>query len=194
MFPSDISKEDINKLTLDQYNGEIVLIDRKEDVALVVEEISKFEVVGIDTETKPVFVRGQYNDVSLVQIAIPNKVFLIRLHKTSLTQELCSFFENTKIRKIGVALNDDIKDLQKLKKFQAEGFLELNQMVKPIGIESNGLKKLVAIILGYRISKGAQVSNWEAPELTNKQLRYAATDAFVCLEMFEKLRVMNLLA
>ena len=194
MFPSDISKEDINILPLDQYNGEIILIDKVEDVALAMKEISQYTTVGIDTETKPVFVRGQYNHVSLIQIAIPNKVFLIRLHKTGLTVELCDFFENKNIMKLGIALSDDIKDLQKLKSFQAGGFFELNQMVKPIGIESNGLKKLVAIILGYRISKSAQVSNWEAPELTEKQLRYGATDAYVCLEMYEKLKQMKLLS
>ena len=193
MFPSDISKEDINKLPLDKYNGEIVLIDKTEDVAEAMNEISQYEYVGIDTETKPVFVKGQYNHVSLIQIAIPNKVFLIRLHKTGLTDELIIFFENKKIKKIGVALADDIKDLQKLKRFKGEEFFELNQLVKSIGIESNGLKKLVAIILGYRISKSAQVSNWESPELTEKQLRYGATDAFVCLEMFEKLKSLNFL-
>jgi ribonuclease D len=193
MFPSDISKEDINQLPLDRYNGEIVLIDKKEDVAEAIAEISQHQTVGIDTETKPVFVKGQYNHVSLIQIAIPNKVYLIRLHKTGLTNELMSFFEDKNIKKLGVALADDIKDLQKLKRFKAEEFFELNQLVKSIGIESNGLKKLVAIILGYRISKSAQVSNWEAPALTEKQLRYGATDAFVCLEMYDKLKVMNLL-
>jgi len=193
MFLSDISKEDINKLPLDQYNGELILVEKTEEIDAVVKEISNFEAVGLDTETKPVFVKGQYNHVSLIQIAIPNKVFLIRLHKTGLTDDLVLFFENKNIKKLGVALADDIKDLQKLKRFQAEGFYELNQLVKPIGIESNGLKKLVAIILGYRISKGAQVSNWEAPVLTEKQLRYGATDAFVCLEMYNKLKKMELL-
>ena len=194
MFPSDISKEDINKLPLDRYNGQIVLIDKTEDIALAMKEISQHECVGIDTETKPVFVKGQFNHVSLIQIAIRHKVFLIRLHKTGLTDELLSFFENERISKFGVALADDIKDLQKLKQFKAHKFFEINELVKPIGIKSNGLKKLVAIILGYRISKSAQVSNWESPQLTEKQLRYGATDAFVCLEMFEKLKALNLLS
>ena len=193
MFPSDISKDEINQLPLDRYNGEIVLIEKKEEVAQAMNEISQMEYVGIDTETKPVFVKGQYNHVSLVQIATSNKVFLIRLHKTGITDEIISFFENKEIKKYGVALADDIKDLQKLKRFKAENFFELNQLVKSIGIASNGLKKLVAIILGYRISKSAQVSNWEAPELSEKQLRYGATDAWVCLEMYEKLSSLNLL-
>lgn len=193
MFPNDISKEEINQLPLDRYNGEIVLIEKKEEVAQAMLEISQAEYVGIDTETKPVFVKGQFNHVSLIQIAIPNKVFLIRLHKTGLTDELVAFFENKQIKKFGVALADDIKDLQKLKRFKPAEFFELNQLVKSIGIDSNGLKKLVAIILGYRISKSAQVSNWEAPELTEKQLRYGATDAWVCLEMYEKLSSLNLL-
>jgi ribonuclease D len=65
-------------------------------------------------------------------------------------------------------------------------------LVKGIGIESNGLRKLTAIMLGFRISKNAQVSNWEAPTLTPKQITYAATDAWVCFQMFSKLDQMGI--
>lgn len=186
-FASEITKEEVNALELKGYEGEVCIIENAEDINAAFEEINKHHYVGFDTETKPMFQKGEYNPVSLLQIAIPGKVFLIRNHLTGLTVDILRFFENRSIHKIGVALADDIKDLQKLNDFVPRGFLELNKLVKGIGIESNGLRKLTAIMLGFRISKNAQVSNWEAPTLSTKQVTYAATDAWVCHEMFSKL-------
>lgn len=192
MFKQNISKEEINELELGGYQGEIIEISDSKDVPNAFKEIMKHEFIGFDTETKPVFVKGQYNDVALVQIGIPNKVFLIRVNLTGITPEIIDFFESD-IKKIGVGLRDDVIALQRIKNFKPNGFLELNELVNQIGIEANGLRKLVAIILGYRISKNAQVSNWEANKLDEKQKSYAATDAWVCLEMYSKLKVLNLL-
>jgi len=134
-----------------------------------------------------VFVRGHSNKVALMQIAIPKKVFLIRLNKTGLTTPIIRFLENQQILKAGVALRDDIKALQKLKHYHPAGFVELAELSKQAGLEVESVKKLAALLLGFRISKGAQTSNWEAHELNDKQISYAATDAWVCLEVFKKL-------
>ncbi|MDA7803791.1 3'-5' exonuclease domain-containing protein 2 [Crocinitomix sp.] len=192
MFEPNITKDAINELPLEKYEGEIVVVDKIEDIPKSFEEISRFTEVGFDTETKPVFVKGGYNDVALLQIAIPNKVFLVRISLTGITAEIISFFENESITKLGVGLRDDIIFLQRIQNFAPAGFLELNEMVNEIDIEANGLRKLTAIILGFRISKNAQVSNWEAAELNYKQTRYAATDAWVCLKMYNKLTGLNL--
>ncbi|MFT5823398.1 MAG: ribonuclease D [Crocinitomix sp.] len=193
MFEPNITKDAINELPLDRYEGEIVLVDKVEQVKSAFLEISEHQFVGFDTETKPVFVKGQFNDVALVQIGIPNKVFLIRINLTGITEEIIAFFENSAIKKLGVGLRDDIIFLQRISPFEAGGFVELNEIVKEIEIEANGLRKLTAIILGFRISKNSQVSNWEAIELKPKQQRYAATDAWVCLEMYNKLTEHNLI-
>jgi len=192
-FQSTISKEEINDLPLDQYEGSVQIITQKKELDKTFDQINAYDCVGFDTETKPVFVKGQFNHVSMIQIAIPGKAFLIRTNHIGLPDQVCEFFENDKIKKLGVALNDDIKDLRKLRDFTPRGFFELNEMVNKLGIESNGLRNLTATILGFRISKSAQVTNWEAPVLTEKQIRYAATDAWVCLEMYDKLRALGLL-
>ncbi|MTI22186.1 3'-5' exonuclease domain-containing protein 2 [Fulvivirga sp. RKSG066] len=187
MFASTISREEINELPLDGYKGKIHLITKEDQLASVFKKISDHKIVGFDTESKPTFRKGEYNHVAMIQIAIPEEVFLIRINYTGITDEILRFLENEHITKIGVALRDDLKDLNKLRPAKHKGFVELNKMVTEIGIESNGLRKLTAIILGFRISKNAQVSNWEAEKLTQKQLQYAATDAWVCLEMYNKL-------
>lgn len=193
MFAPNITKEAINLLPLNRYENEIILVDSAEDIPEAFELIKQEKVVGFDTETKPVFVKGDYNEVALLQISLPTKVFLIRINMTGITPEIIDFFSNPSIKKIGVGLKDDIIALQKIKLFEPAGFMELNLIVNQIGIEANGLRKLTAIILGFRISKNAQVSNWEASELNDKQKRYAAMDAWVCLEMYHKLVNLSLI-
>lgn len=187
MYAATISNEEINELELQRFEGKITVVTQKEKIPAVLKSIAAEPAVGFDTETKPAFKKGEFNDISLIQIATEEEVFLIRINYTGITDELIAFLENEDQLKIGVALRDDIKDLRKLRDFTPAGFLELNKMVNAIGIESNGLRKLTAIILGFRISKSAQISNWESEKLSDKQLSYAATDAWVCIKMHNEL-------
>lgn len=183
-----ISHDEINALPLKAFMGQIVLITNPAELASAFAEIQQHEVVGFDTETRPAFVKGQVYKVALVQLAIPGKVFLIRLNLTGLTSEIVNFFENEKVIKAGVGLRDDIKTLDRLGKFKPAGFAELSTMARETGLEVESVKKLTALLLGFRISKGAQTSNWEAEQLNEKQIVYAATDAWVCLEIYKKLK------
>ncbi|HEY3429957.1 MAG TPA: 3'-5' exonuclease [Cyclobacteriaceae bacterium] len=182
-----ISHEEINSLPLRAFKGKIELITQTEALGKVFKEIKEHAVVGFDTETKPAFVKGQIHKVSLLQLAIPHKVFLIRLNFTGLDKEIIHFLEAEKIVKAGVGIRDDIKTLHRLGKFHASGFAELSTMARENGLEVESVKKLTALLLGFRISKGAQTSNWEAEKLNEKQIIYAATDAWVCLEIYNKL-------
>ncbi len=193
MFAETISNDEINELELGRFEGPIKLINTAEELKTALIKLSKEKVVGFDTESKPTFKKGEFNNVSLIQIATQKVAYLIRVNLTGITDELILFLESKSIIKVGVALRDDLKDLKKLRPFNPGGFEELNQMVKEIGIECNGLRKLTAIILGFRISKNAQVSNWENETLTEKQLYYAATDAWVCVTMHCKLVKQGLL-
>ena len=179
-----ITNEDINLLPLGAYEGEVILISQPEELSWALEEIANHVRVGFDTETKPVFVKGQRNKVALMQIALPSKVYLIRLKTTGVTPEMIDFLQNEKIEKIGVGIRDDIKAVQVLKRFKPAGFVELTDLTKQAGLEVESVKKLTALLLGFRISKSAQTSNWEAENLDPKQIIYAATDAWVCLKIW----------
>jgi ribonuclease D len=182
-----ITNDEINYLPLGAYEGAIELISDKDKVGRAFDAINQYSAVGFDTETRPSFTRGQQHKVALMQIAIPQKVFLIRLNLTGLTPEIIHFLENESILKVGVALRDDVKALERLKRFKPAGITELTNLTKQAGIKVESVKKLAGLFLGFRISKGAQTSNWEAPELNEKQISYAATDAWVCLEVFNML-------
>ena len=187
MFLPNISKEEINRLDLFQFEGQIQLVEDEKHFNTVFDKIHQHSFVGFDTETKPSFQKGEKNYVSLVQIAIPDHVYLLRIHKTGLKNELLSFLENENILKIGVAIRNDARELQHINHFRPAGFLELPDITEKIGIEAKGLRGLAAIILNGRISKAAKITNWEAERLTDKQLSYAATDAWVCLQMYQRL-------
>ncbi len=185
MFKESITKEELTDLPLRWFEGEIVVVDNSEKLQLAVEVLSKAPVIGFDTETKPAFKKGVFNKVALLQLSVKNQAFLFRLNRIGLPTEICRILSNPKIIKPGVAINDDIKALNKLKSFKPKGFIELQDHAKSLGITDFSLKKLAAITCGFRISKGQQLSNWEADQLSEAQQIYAATDAWVALEIFE---------
>ncbi len=191
-FLPSISLDDINQLEVKQFDGLIHLIDSPEDVPEAVAILSRHNIIGFDTETKPSFKKGGSNKVSLLQLAIPGEVFLFRLLYTGLPDELVNLFEDENIIFTGVAIRDDVRKLQQIKGFKAIGFLELQHYSTFFKIEDNSLKKLAAIVMSIRISKSQQLSDWEARVLTEAQMRYAATDAWVSLEVYRKLRNSNI--
>jgi len=184
---TNITTEELNSLPLKAFEGKVSLITELSKLPAIVREIEKHKIVGFDTETRPSFKRGQVFKVALLQLALPHKVFLFRMHQTGLPQEIVSIFQNSEIIKAGVAIRDDIKALQKVSRFHPASFIELSAMAKASGLQVESVKKLAGLLLGFRISKSAQTSNWEAANLTEKQLEYAATDAWVCLEIYKHL-------
>ncbi len=182
-----ITKEEINALPLGAFDGRVALITDRHALNEAFQELADQKVVGFDTETKPVFVRGQRHQVALMQIALEKKVFLLRIKSMGLTDEVVDFLQSHHIEKAGVGIRDDIQALQRLKSFEPKGFIELSDMARQAGYEVESVKKLTALLLGFRISKSAQTSNWEAERLDSKQVSYAATDAWVCLEIYRRL-------
>ena len=187
-YQNNISREEIDMLEVHQFDGRIHLIEFAEDIPAAVDFLKKHSVIGFDTETKPSFKKGRTNRVALIQFAVNHDAFLIRVSKTGLTDDLISLFEDEDIIKTCVAIKDDIRKLRAIRDFKAAGFLELQNYSGFFGIESNSLKKLAAIVLGIKISKSQQLTDWEARSLTEAQKRYAATDAWVSFEIYSFLR------
>lgn len=187
MYKKTISEEEINKLPLFSFKGEIIVIDKKANIAKAVQELRQWPRIGLDTETKPAFQKGVTHNVALLQLSSPERAYLFRLNKTGLTRELINILADEDIVKIGVGLRDDIRGLRHLHEFTPKQFLDLQIFVKAFGIEEMSFSKLMSIIFNVRISKRQQTSNWEAPSLTPAQIHYAATDAWGALKMHEAL-------
>ena len=185
MFKESITKEELVDLPLKWFEGEILIVDDEQTLRQAVDYLSKQSIIGFDTETKPAFKKGVFNRVALLQLSTKERAFLIRTNRVGLPKEICSILANPDIIKPGVAIRDDIKGLQIWRKFTPAGFVELQDRAEELGIQNFSLKKLTAIACGFRISKGQQLTNWEADILTEKQQRYAATDAWTSLEIYE---------
>lgn len=188
MFISSITKEQLRELPLFQFKGKINVIDTAVELRAHAGKLSDQEVLGFDTETKPSFKKGKVNKVSLLQLSTSDEAYIFRLHHLGLQDELLKLLSDPSILKIGAAIRDDIKHLQKLRTFEPGGFVELQDYVKKFGIENSGLSSLAGIVMNSRISKSQQLSNWEAESLTDAQKLYAATDAWACREIYVKLR------
>lgn len=187
MYKVNIDKDELAELPLIQFEGKISLVESKEEYLMAVEYLAQQTMLGFDTETKPAFKKGVVYEVALLQLATKDRAFLFRLNKIGLPNGLKGILENPGIEKVGVAIRDDIKGLQKLNNFKPGGFIELQDHVKDFGIQDFSLKKLSAIVLGYRISKAQRVTNWEALELSEAQQIYAATDAWISHRIYESL-------
>ncbi len=186
-FLNNISKDDIRNLPLQQFPGRILLIDDISQLDFLHQKLVNKKLLGFDTETRPSFKKGKKHQVSLLQLATADEAYLIRLNRVGLPESIITLFENENIKKIGLAIRDDINNLIQLSSFQPEGFIDLQKYVKKFDILDNGLKKLTANILGFRISKKQQTSNWEKEILEDEQLVYAATDAWVCYQIYKTL-------
>jgi len=187
-YSTNITSEEIVAYKLLWFKGEIVVVEDIETFKSVLPRLKNSKILGFDTETRPMFKKGgRRNKVSLIQLATNNFAVLIRINKIGVPDDLINLLSNSSIIKAGVALRDDLHFLSSVRKFTPAGFVDLQSFVKKFGIESSGLRKLTAIVLGFRISKGQQTTNWETESLTEAQQVYAATDAWVCFEIYSKL-------
>lgn len=169
------------------FPGKIHLINSDQELSLVVKQLEQATELGFDTETRPAFKKGQVYQVALLQLATETEAFVIRLHHIKKFDILQRIFENPLVVKVGVAIRDDLKQLQKRFPFDPKNFVELQTLAKIKGLKNFGLKGMTEEVLQSTISKGPKTTNWEALELTERQILYAATDAWIGLKLYRKL-------
>ena len=186
-FLSTISNEQTAELPSARFDGRIVVVDKEEQIEAVCRDLASQSIIGFDTETRPSFKAGVTNKVALLQLSTHECCYLIRLCRTKLHNALLKILSNPNIIKIGADVAGDLRSLHALRHFNERGFIDLQQMVAAWGIEEKSLRKMAAIVLGHRVSKAQRLSNWEATTLTPQQQMYAATDAWVCISIYEKL-------
>ena len=177
-------------MPLASFPGKIQVIDQVDDSFYqAVRYLKKQKVIGFDTETRPSFAPGQRQyPTALIQLSGPERAFLFRINRIGIPKKLCAILADPEIIKVGAATGGDITGLYHRAGFHAAGFVDLQQMVWEWGIRDKAVKKMAAIILGVKISKAMQLSNWEADQLSPAQQLYAATDAWICREMYLKLQ------
>ena len=180
-------KARIQQLPRALFEGRIEVILSESEAAKAVDYLLSQPIIGLDTETRPSFRKGVKYYVSLLQVSTRDICFLFRLKHTGMCQPIIRLLEDTTVPKIGLSLHDDLHQLHEVAQFVPGTFVELQQMVKAFGVEDLSLQKLFANFFGERISKGQRLTNWEADILSESQKRYAATDAWACVLLYEEM-------
>ena len=190
MFSESITPEEMGKLEYASFPGKIYVIDSVgSQFNRAIAYLRSQKVIGFDTETRPTFSQDQPRyGVALLQLSGPDKAFLFRINKMGMHRRLCNLLASDKVIKVGAAIHDDIRGLRMKHEFVPAEFVDLQKIVSEWGIRDKSVKKMAGIILGFRVSKTQQLSNWEAERLSDAQCKYAATDAWVCREMYLKLQ------
>lgn len=183
-----ITKEDISMMPKVSFEGSIKVVSTEKEAEQAIAYLNQFPVLGIDSETKPSFTKGRSHKVALLQISNDECCFLFRLNIIGFPKGLVELFENPAIAKIGLSLKDDFLAMHKRASFVQRNCVELQDYVKPFGIQDKSLQKIYAILFGQKISKSQRLSNWEAETLTPSQQLYAATDAWTCLNIYKLLQ------
>lgn len=188
-YPPTISKEELNNLPVLSYiDRRIEVITTLPKLHEAIEVLKQEKWVGFDTETKPSFVKGVKNKVALVQLSTPQVCYLIRVNKLGIPPILSEFLAAPTPLKIGLSLHDDYRVLLRSCRFNPTGFVDLQKIIKKVGIEELGLQKMYAILFGKKISKAQRLTNWEAAYLNELQQEYAAIDAWACVDIYEKIK------
>jgi len=170
------------------FEGRIVVVLTERDAEKAVRYLLSQPILGVDTETRPSFKKGEAHQVALLQVSSYDVCFLFRLNQLGLSPSVKRLLEDTRVPKIGLSLRDDLLSLHKLADFNAGYFIDLQDHVREIGVEDMSLQKLYANFFAQKISKREQLTNWEADILQDKQKRYAATDAWSCIMLYEELQ------
>lgn len=187
-----IDKDIIPQLPRYAFEGRIVVVQSEEEANRAVRALRTAPMIGIDTETRPAFKRGEMHKVALLQIATEEICFLFRLNQIGLPAALVELLSDKNVLKLGLSLHDDFMMLgRRNSRLQPAGYIDLQDYVKEMGIGDLSLQKLYANVFGKRISKSARLSNWEADVLTDAQKVYAATDAVTCIHLYKELKTLK---
>ena len=188
-----LSKNEINGMPLIKYEGDIKVFSKKDNIQDAVDYLLTQNVIGFDTETRPSFTKGSLNAPSIMQLAGADSVFVFQLGGSTMFEKLSQVLSEKKITKCGVSVDRDLIELMYLDPFDPCSFIDLGDVARARGIPHHGLRGLAALLLKQRISKSSQTSDWSRRKLSDAQITYAATDAWISLELFKKLDQENII-
>ena len=188
-----ISREDMAQLPIRRYEGRVRVVATEEELQEARSDLRQEAVVGLDTETRPAFRKGESHLPCLVQTATARAVYLFQLRRTEAFPVLAELLGDARIVKAGISLKDDLRALKQVFAFSEQNMLDLGTVARSAGLGQTGVRNLAGILLGFRIPKGTKTSNWAARDLAPAQIAYAATDAWVCRELYLRFATLGLL-
>jgi ribonuclease D len=196
-LPADLARsitpEALQALPICRYEGPVEVVESAEQLDEAIRDLAAERVVGFDTETRPAFRVGERYLPSLVQFATARAVYLFQVQQRDFSAAIRDVLASQRIVKVGISVTHDLRTLKELFDFDAQGVVDLGRVAKRHGVKQTGVRSLAGLFLDARITKGASTSNWAAAQLTRQQIQYAATDAWVCRELYLRFQALALL-
>ena len=192
-FARTISRDDINALPIRRYEGEVRLVAAREEMERAMADFASERIVGFDTETRPSFRAGESHPPALAQVATARAVWIFQLQRIDCSGVLGELLSSQATVKAGVGMSDDLRQLRKSFAFEPHAIVDLGAIARRHKLEKSGVRPLAAMLLGFRIPKGAKTTNWAAQRLSPQQILYAATDAWACRELYLRFQALGLL-
>jgi ribonuclease D len=188
-----ISREALAALPIRRYEGPVRLIQTLRDLDLARVGIRGERIIGLDTETRPAFRKGESHLPCLVQAATEHAVYLFQLRRADVLPLISEFMAEARAIKAGVGLAHDLRQLKQVVAFEERNIVDLGHVARRFGLDQTGVRNLAGLLLDFRIPKGNRTSNWAATVLSPAQIAYAATDAWACRELYLRFETMGLL-
>jgi ribonuclease D len=188
-----ISRDEVVALPIQRYEGETVVVGSPAELGRAREDFAQEALVGIDTETRPAFRKGESYHPSLVQVATAKAVYLFQIQQLDCSSVLNELISSEKTVKAGVSLAYDLRQLKQVFPFDEKAVVDVGWAAKRQKLEQTGVRNLAALFLGMRIPKGAKTTNWSSRQLSPQQIAYAATDAWVCRQLYLRFEELGIL-
>lgn len=189
-----ITREAMAALPMRRYEGHVCVVATRTQLNEALDDMRQEAVVGFDTETRPAFRKGERHDPALVQVATARAVYLFQLRRVDVIPGLADLLAEPRVVKAGVAVGRDLDDLKRVFAFAEKSVTDLGVAARRCGLAQTGVRNLAGLLLGWRVAKGARTSNWAATTLTPAQIHYAATDAWICRELYLRMQGLELLS
>lgn len=180
-------KKSIAQLPTVTFPGKTVVVMSESEAEKAVHFLLSQDILGVDTETRPSFKKGETHMVSLLQVSTSDVCFLFRLNHIGITPAILRLLENKAVPMVGLSLHDDMLSLHKRVAFTPGYFIDLQDLVGELGIEDLSLQKLYANLFHQKISKRQRLTNWDSDVLNDKQKAYAALDAWACINLYKEI-------
>jgi len=180
-------KKSIAQLPTVTFPGKTVVVMSESEAEKAVHFLLSQDILGVDTETRPSFKKGESHMVSLLQVSTSDVCFLFRLNHIGITPAILRLLENKVVPMVGLSLHDDMLSLHKRVAFTPGFFIDLQDLVGELGIEDLSLQKLYANLFHQKISKRQRLTNWDSDVLNDKQKAYAALDAWACINLYKEI-------
>ena len=187
-------KEEIAELSAFEGLGmeQVFRVTNARQAGLALNELMLTATVGFDTESKPTFHKGQQSEgPHVLQFATLEKAFIFQAHVIESHPAIIELLQAPALTKIGFGLGGDLRQIAHRFGIRPGGIVDLDRTFKRLGYRNAvGAKSAIAMFFNRKLlkSKSVTTSNWAARDLTERQLLYAANDAYAALRIFHALR------